>query len=119
MDGAKIYGLCLERLKHQITAAKQRAENNGISIDGEIILESYNTGDIEDIIDILELYDLGERTQDALLEKLDDLAYTASVLLRRELRFDYNKDGHLGIYLSLKALPEPVHPLSEQYVLTS
>lgn len=105
MDGAKIYGLCLERLRHQIALAERRAENNGSAFDGGILLEGYNTGEMEDIIDILELYDLGERTKEALLEKLDDLAYTVSVMTRRTLRFDYTEDGHLGIYLSLKTEP--------------
>lgn len=96
MVDAKIYGLCLERLKHQIGNAKKRSNGSGAA---SVILESYNTSDIDDIIDILELYDLAERTQSALTEKLDELAFTASVMMRNEIVFAYDGDGNLGIFL--------------------
>ncbi|MEW6117375.1 MAG: hypothetical protein AB1553_10800 [Nitrospirota bacterium] len=98
MDGVKIYGLCLERLKHQITTAKSRAA--GVE---RVLLESYNTGDPEDIIDILELYDVTERTIEQVTEKLDDLAYTVSVLTREKLQFDFTDEGHIGLFLSVDA----------------
>ena len=104
MEAAKIYGLCLERIAHQIIRAKQRI-NGGQQHNGQILLESYNTGDIEDIIDILELYDIEVRTNEALKEKLADLAYTVSELMREVLFFDYTEEGHMGLYLSLKGEP--------------
>jgi hypothetical protein len=99
---AKIYGLCLERLKYQIGNAKERtAEKDIHEYRNGFLLESYNTGDIDDIIDILELYDLEERTLERLREKLGDLAYTVSLLMRERLFFDFTREGHLGLYLSV------------------
>ena len=61
MEDVKIYGLCLERLKYQIGLAKEKS-NNGESLTNErYLMESYHTSDIDDIIDILELYDLERR----------------------------------------------------------
>ncbi len=101
MEGVKIYGLCLERLRYQITKAKERTERDGAREGTPLLLESYNTGDLEDIIDILELYDLNDRTFFEMKEKLEDLAYTVSELLREEISFGYTREGHLGLYLSL------------------
>lgn len=98
MDGVKIYGMCLERLKYQIARAKERIKDMGIRHAGRILLECYNTGDPDDIIDILELYDVEEKAPDILAGKLDDLAYTVSVMTRETLRFDYTREGHLGLY---------------------
>jgi hypothetical protein len=109
MEAAKIYGLCLERIRHQILHAKQRTHGGRLH-DVPILLESYNTGDIEDIIDILELYDIEERTHEGLEEKLEDLAYTVSELVREVLFFDYTEEGHMGLYLSL-----PLNPDGELY----
>lgn len=109
MEAAKIYGLCLERIRHQIIRVKQRAHGGRLH-DVPILLESYNTGDIEDIIDILELYDIEERTHEGLEEKLEDLAYTVSELVREVLFFDYTEEGHMGLYLSL-----PLNPDGELY----
>jgi hypothetical protein len=99
MEGVKIYGLCLERLRHQINNAKKKVmDDAGVSQD-PFLLESYNTGDLEDIIDILELYDIEDKTPELLKEKLDDLAYTVSELLRERLFFAYTSGGHLGLHL--------------------
>lgn len=95
MDDAKIYNVCLMRVKFQITNAKQRLNNTLHS--GGIILESYNTGDLEEIIDILELYDLEDRNPAGLADKLEDLAYTVSVLVKEKVVFDYDEKGHLGL----------------------
>lgn len=103
---AKIYGLCLERLRHQIKKAKEK-----VSISGDCLLESYNTGDIDDIIDILELYDLEERSYEGLMQKLDDLSYTISLLTQEKLFFAFTEEGHLGLYLSLNgktSIPETI-----------
>ena len=101
MEGVKIYGLCLERLKHQITKAKERTGKNVAVEDGPLLLESYNTAELEDIIDILELYDIENRTFSEVTEKLKDLAYTVSELVREAISFGYTAEGHLGLYLSL------------------
>lgn len=93
---AKIYGLCLERLRYQIKKAREKG-----SISGDYLLEGYNTGEIDEIIDILELYDLEERSYHGLMQKLDDLAYTVSLLTQENLFFDFTEEGHLGLYLSL------------------
>lgn len=101
MDDAKIYNVCLMRVKFQITNAKQRLDNTFRS-GGRLFLESYNTGDIEEIIDILEIYDLDDRTPEGLSQKLEDLAYTVSVLVREKIVFDYDLKGNLGLCLELK-----------------
>jgi hypothetical protein len=101
MEGVKIYGLCLERLKHQITNAKKRVKDNADLCRDIVLLECYNTGEIDDIIDILELYDIEDRRAELLREKLEDLAYTVSELLRERLSFDYTSNGHLGLYLAV------------------
>lgn len=93
MDEVKIYGLCLERLRYQITNARKRVNGQG-----RFLLECYNTGEIDDIIDILELYDVEEKTAEHLNKKLDDLAYSASLLVRESITFDYTDEGHLGLY---------------------
>lgn len=95
----KIYGLCLERLKHQIRLAWQRVNNDRGENTSQFLLESYNTCDVDDIIDILELYDIEEPTVDALREKLDDLAYTVSILIGESLSFEITGQGHWGLYL--------------------
>lgn len=99
-DELKIYGLCLQRLNHQIGIAKGRV-NTTPDRANEVLLESYETGAVEEIIDILELYDVEAQTFEAVQEKLDDLACTVSVLTGEKLFFDYTGEGHLGLYLAL------------------
>jgi hypothetical protein len=98
MDDAKVYNVCLQRVKFQITNAKKRLDGKPLR-GGSIVLESYNTGDIEEIIDILELYDLKERTPEGVREKLNDLAYTVSLLVKEKIGFDYDGKGNLGLHL--------------------
>jgi hypothetical protein len=100
-DELKIYGLCLQRLNHQIGIAKGRVNSLVSEVADEVLLESYETGAIEEIIDILELYDVEAQTFEAVQEKLDDLACTVSVLTGEKLFFDYTGEGHLGLYLAL------------------
>jgi len=100
MDEAKIYNVCLQRVKFQIGNAKLKP-HGGLSGKGKMVLESYNTGDIEEIIDILEIYDIDARDRNALQEKLDDLAYTVSLLVGDEVSFDYDEKGNLGLYLTV------------------
>ena len=99
MEEVKIYGLCLERLKYQIGLANQKVNSDAQSIQERFLLESYNTAEIDDIIDILELYDLEDTTSNHFKEKLEELAYTVSLLLRETLAFDLTDDGHLGLFL--------------------
>ncbi|MGD1075089.1 MAG: hypothetical protein ABR903_03295 [Thermodesulfovibrionales bacterium] len=101
-DAVKIYGLCLERLQYQIKNAKNPVKAWTHPCPDQILLESYRAGDLEDIVDILELYDLEERTFESLKEKLEDLAYTVSVLINETLTFGFDEDGHLGLYLSIR-----------------
>lgn len=104
MDEAKIYNVCLQRVKFQITNAKQKL-NSGADAEGRKILESYCTGDVNEIIDILELYDIDSLDRNALHEKLEDLAYTISILVRESIMFDYDENGCLGLYLDQKRRP--------------
>lgn len=97
MDEVKVYGLCLGRLKHQLNIARKRCETSALQ--GNILLESYNTSDIHDLIDILDLYDIEDRNWDGLMDKLDDLAQTVSALMRETLMFAITDEGHLGLYL--------------------
>lgn len=100
MDEAKIYNVCLQRVKFQVGNAKLKS-HGGSSGKAKTILESYNTGDVEEIIDILEIYDIDVRDRNGLHEKLDDLAYTVSLLVGDEVSFDYDEKGNLGLYLNL------------------
>jgi hypothetical protein len=99
MEEVKIYGLCLERLSYQIGMAKKKVNGDSLLVQNRFLLESYNTADIDDIIDILELYDVEERTSNHVKEKLEELAYSVSLLLQEKLSFNLTHDGHLGLYL--------------------
>ena len=101
MDEAKIYNVCLQRVKFQITNAKQRL-NNSIPKHGRVVLESYQTGDMDEIIDILELYDLDSHTPEGLAVKLEDLAYTVSLLVKEEISFEYDDRGNLCLCLRVQ-----------------
>jgi hypothetical protein len=101
MEEIKIYGICLERLNHQIKIAKERVEDETHQYQDRCLLECYNTGELDDIIDILELYDVDEKTFEQVKEKLEELSYTVSVLTHETLTFDFTQNGHLGLYLSL------------------
>jgi hypothetical protein len=104
MDDAKIYGVCISRLKHQIENARLKADKRCPPFE-HILLESYLTGDVEEIIDILELYDVKPRDLENLMSVLEDLAYTLSVLTREPLSFGFTEEGHFGLYLILKEFP--------------
>jgi len=104
METLSICGLCLERLKHQINNAKKRTVNSGGQTrPGKVLLESYNTGDPDEIVDILEIYHTKDRTLEGVQETLAELAYSASVLTRESLHFDFNEEGHFGLFLDLNA----------------
>lgn len=95
----KIYGICLERVGQLITKAKERL--NGSSHEGPVLLESYCTGDINEIVYTLVLYDLQERTQEGLTKELEKVASKLSRLSREKLSFGYTEEGHLGLYLTV------------------
>jgi|SRR5208283_3248009 len=104
METVSICGLCLERLKYQINNAKKRTVNSGGQTrPGKILLESYNTGDPDEIVDILEIYHAKDRTLEGVHETLAELAYSASVLTRESLNFGFNGEGHFGLFLDLNA----------------
>jgi hypothetical protein len=106
MEGAKIYGLCIERLKCQIRNAKSKRDKSSYPVREKMLIESYNTGDIDDIVDILELYDVEEHTSGQVREKLEELAYTVSVLTREALSFGITHEGYFGLYLTLAAVED-------------
>lgn len=97
----KIYGLCLDRLRHQIASLKQKTLEAAEVGEEVVLLESYNSGDVEDIIDILEIQDLRERNLNRLSEKLRELEYTLSALTGEAISFSFNDEGQLGLYLTL------------------
>jgi hypothetical protein len=99
IEGVKIYGVCMDRLAHQIKLAKARLLKNPALSNNKMVLESYNTGDMDDIIDILELYDLPENDMDSVLNKLDEVAMSVSVLARETIVFDFCEKGFLCLYL--------------------
>lgn len=105
MKDAKFYGLCLERLRFQIANAKKRVAASGNCCEG-MLIECYNTGDPEEIIDILELYDIEDRSLNGVLAKLDELAYTASILTREKLGFGLTRKGELGLYVAVSPAME-------------
>jgi hypothetical protein len=92
-EGFKLYGVCLERLKHQINTARSRADGSE-----RVVLESYCTGDADEIIDILEIYDIADSSTAAVMEKLKELAGDVSLMVRELVEFDLSPEGHLCLY---------------------
>lgn len=98
-EGLKIYGMCLERIQHQIRMAKTRLEKEGLQNPERVVLESYNTGDTDDIIDLLDLYDIADDKSETLRAKMDELASDVSLMMRETIEFAYSpEDGHLCLY---------------------
>lgn len=98
--GIKIYGLCLERLRHQITNFKQKSQEAADG-GGTVLLESFGSWDVEDIIDILEIEDLEEKNINTLTDKLAEIGYAVSALTGENISFEFTDEGHLGLYLTL------------------
>lgn len=98
MEGLKIYGVCLERLRYQIQHALKRVNGN----EKRLLLESYLTSDPEEIIDLLELFDITHKDMDSVMKKLQELAGDVSLLVRKKVRFDFSEEGHLCLYLLLE-----------------
>ena len=101
----KLYGLCIMRLRHQIALSKER----GRMCMGRDVLESFCTGEVEEIVDLLELYDLQSRTREGLLKMLGELANDASLFVREPLAFDFDEQDKLCLYL-LEAEPVKIEP---------
>ena len=101
VEGVKVYGLCLERLEYQIKNAFKTLEKNPSLCDSEkgYILESYYTSDMDEIVDLLEIYDVADEEKETIMEKLSEVAYSASLLVGEKLKFDFCSDGDLCIYL--------------------
>lgn len=91
----KLYNVCVVRLKHQIELARKNDKVSG----GRALLESYCTGDLEELIDIHELYDLEDRTLEGMMRKLDMVAKDAGLFVKEEVEFGFNEEGHLCLYL--------------------
>jgi hypothetical protein len=103
IEGVKIYGVCMDRLAHQIKLAKARLAGLPPSSGKKIlVLESYNTGDMDDIIDILELYDLPDNDTEAVLNKLEEVAMSVSILARETISFDFCDKGYLCLFLQVE-----------------
>ena len=91
----KLYGLCIMRLRHQI----QRALDSGRMRDGRVELESFCTAETDEIVDLLELYDLEDRTRAGLMEMLGELAADASLFVSGQIEFAFNEESELSLYL--------------------
>ena len=108
VEGAKVYGLCLERLEFQIKNALARISKDSrlYNPDKGFVLESYCTGDIDEIIDLLEIYDIPDTKRETVIEKLSEIAYSASLLLGETIKFNFCEEGFLCIYLILNKSAE-------------
>lgn len=102
IEGIKIYGVCLERLEHQINVAGSRLKKENIQDRERIELECYNTGDVDDIIDILELYDIKDKGLETLKEKLNEVAGDVSLFMGKTVEFGFSDNGYLSLYLRLE-----------------
>jgi hypothetical protein len=100
MEGFKIHNICLDKLTERIDEARIGSEVRSDK-DGRILLESYNTSDIDEIIRIIGISDLRDRTIEGLLEKLEDLSLTLSCFTQEDLIFAFSEQGDLGLYLSV------------------
>lgn len=98
-ENLKLYGVCVERLKHQLVLAKKRVGDRVVEKE---VLEGYRTGDIEELIDILELYDIDEKSAEAFQNKLEDLAHDVSLFIKETIEFGYDDDGNLTLYWRIK-----------------
>jgi hypothetical protein len=98
-ENFKLYGVCVERLKHQLALARKRVGDRPVD---RVVLEGYQTGDIDEIIDILELYDIEEKTPEAFRGKLEDLAHDVSLFIKETIEFGYDDNGNLCLYWKVK-----------------
>jgi hypothetical protein len=98
---SKVYGLCLKRLRHQSGNAKLRVNGETVKRFRSYIARELHHSDIEESIsDVLELYDVEERTCLAVKTKLEDCTYTVSALLGETIAFGSTAKGALDRYLS-------------------
>ena len=99
LENFKLYGVCVERLKHQLANARKRV---GDRVVDRVVLEGYQTGDIDEIIDLLEFYDIEEKTPEALQDKLEDLAHDVSLFVKEIIEYGYDDNGNLCMYWRMK-----------------
>ena len=99
LENFKLYGVCVERLKHQLANARKRV---GDRVVDRVVLEGYQTGDIDEIIDLLEFYDIEEKTPEALQGKLEDLAHDVSLFVKEIIEYGYDDNGNLCMYWRMK-----------------
>jgi len=103
VEGAKVYGICLERLELQVKNAKSRIKKDPSVYNPEkgFALESYNTGDMDEIVDLLEIYDVPDKKRETIMKKLAEVAYSASLLVGETVEFGFCEEGFLCLYLKL------------------
>ena len=101
VEGAKIYGVCLERLEFQVKNALERLKKDPALYDKQkgLAIESYNTDDMDEIVDLLEIYDVPDRKRETILKKLDEVACSASLLVGETVEFGFCEAGFLCLYL--------------------
>ncbi len=97
-EGLKLYGVCLERLQHQISQALSRT--NGAR--GRVVLESYMTSDPQEIIELLELFDIEHEDMESVMRKLKEIAEDVSMMVKRRVEFGFSDEGELCLYLVLE-----------------
>lgn len=100
-EGLKIYGVCLQRLEYQIKIARSKIERENLHNNGKVMLECYQTGEIDEIIDLLELYDIEDKRPETIREKLEELAENLSLMIRETIDFGFSDEGLLCLYLRL------------------
>jgi hypothetical protein len=98
VEGFKIHNICLDKLIDSIDEVRKK-RHQPVDKNGLMLIESYNTADAEEIIRILGLTDIKDRTMEGLKDKLDDLSLTLSCFTQEELEFALDAEGNLGLYL--------------------
>lgn len=79
--------------------ARSKIKKENLREGDRVILESFNTSDIDDIVDILELYDIENKQPETVKEKIEELAESVSLMIREIVEFDFAYNGHLCLYL--------------------
>lgn len=103
VEGAKVYGICLGRLEFQVKNALERLKKDPVLYDRQrgFALESYNTDDMDEIVDLLEIYDVPDRKRETIMKKLAEVAYSASLLVGATVEFGFCEAGFLCLYLKV------------------
>ena len=74
----------------------------GDRVADRVVLEGYQAGDIDEIIDLLEFYDIEEKTPGALQDKLEALAHDVSLFVKEIIEYGYDDNGNLCMYWRMK-----------------